>query len=429
MEWYDFLETQFCPFKKCLISKSVHDHADCVKRFVLLWPRGHAKTECTTINYVSWLVGNHPDIHVNIVSKTASLANDILLALITRFENDEKYIEVFGRLRPKDPKRWTSESLIVQRDEISKNPTIKATGMMGPITGGRNDVIILDDGIDEENVRTRLQFEKASLWFNKVLYPTLYPWGGIVVLGTRWHYADLYSDLLKTWPNQIKKSIQPDGSILWPDYWSKEKLEERHKQVGTVIFNLQYQNDPTGLEGDLLKSEWLHEYDVAPPSRCFNTAGVDPALGEGDNQAIATLATDPMSRQAYLTDVWCERLSFPLFLKKLQHLHDVNNYQRIYFEANAFQKVLSFLPELQNLPIVPVQTTKNKELRFIPMSSHFEAKRVLVNPLLNIRTEFWNEWVQFPRGEHDDALDATEIVCRQIKNDLPLEVGHVMPPW
>lgn len=404
-EWYEFLQHRFSPLKT--------GASDSVKRFLLLWPRGHAKTECTTINYVTWLVGCYPDVHVNIVTKTASLAEEILTAIITRFESDERYIDIFGELKPKIPKKWTSYELIVKRREISKNATIKATGLLGPITGGRNDLIVGDDIIDEENVRTPLQVEKARLWFNKVLYPTLYPWGGIIIVGTRWSYDDLYNDLLVTWPHDVKKALNDKGEPLWPEYWTREKLEDRRNQVGSIIFNCQYQNDPTGMEGDLLKSEWLHEWTVAPNSSCIRYAGVDPALGEGDLQSVATLCVDKQTGQAYLEDVYAERTSFPEFLKKIQHLHVLHDYAKIFIEANAFQKVLTFLQELSGLPMVTSQTVKNKEERFIPMSSHFESKRILVNPLLNMRSEFWMEWVQFPRGQHDDALDSVEIVTRE----------------
>lgn len=404
VEWYDFLQHKFSPLKSA---------PDATKRFVLLWPRGHAKTETTTVNYVSWLIGNYPDIHINIVTKTASLAEEILTAILTRIESDERFIEIFGELRPEIPKRWTSHEIIINRKEISKNATIKASGLLGPITGGRSDLIVCDDIIDEENVRTRLQIEKVQLWFNKVLYPTLYPWGAIIVIGTRWSYADLYDDLLQTWPHDVKQSITKDGTPLWPEYWTLEKLEERRKQVGSIIFNCQYQNDPTGMEGDLLKSEWLHEWTTPPQTTNMRYAGVDPALGEGDMQSVATLSIDKQSGQAYLEDVWAETLAFPDFLRKLQHLHDMNQYAKIYVETNAFQKILTYLPELKGLPIVTSQTVKDKESRFIPMSSHFEGSRILVNPLLNMKTEFWTEWVQFPRGQHDDALDAVEIVTRE----------------
>jgi len=375
------------------------------------------------MNYVSWLVGKYPDININVVSKTASLAESILTALITRFESDQHYLEVFGELKPHHPRKWTSQQIIVDRNEISKNPTIKATGLMGPITGGRSDLVICDDIIDEENVRTQLQLEKVQTWFDKILYPTLYPWGGIIVIGTRWHYADIYARFLENWPSQVKQAIQKDGSALWPEYWPLPKLEERRRQIGTIIFNCQYQNDPTGMEGDLLKAEWLHPWTGPPPPTCTYYAGVDPSLGERDYFGFATVAHDRRANQLYLVDVWAEHMPFPDILKhKIPQLHSQYKYAKIYMETNFWQKILTYLPELRGLPIVPVQTVRDKESRFIPMSSHFESKRVLVNPLLLNRGEFWLEWVQFPKGAHDDALDATELVVKQL-------VGVPQPAW
>jgi len=402
-------------------------HPEALKKFLLLWPRGHAKTETTTINYTSWLVGNYPDIHINIVTKTASLAEEILTALITRFESDEKYRTIFGSLKPAQPKKWTANELIVARGEISKNPTLKATGLMGPITGGRSDLIICDDIIDEENVRTPLQLEKVNTWFNKVLIPTLYPWGGIIVIGTRWSYADIYAELLQKWPSDMKQAIAKQGKALWPEYWSLDKLENRRNEIGTIFFNCQYQNDPTGMEGDLLKSEWLHSWEQQPIN-LPKFAGVDAALGEGDLCGIATECYDSRTNQAYLEDVWAKRISFPNFLEKLKQLHALHQYSKIFIESNAFQKVLIYVNELRGLPIVPTVTVHDKEQRFIAMSSHFEAKRVLVNPLLDRKSEFWLEWVQFPRGAHDDGLDAVEIVTRGTVGAQP-EPGIVEFEW
>jgi predicted phage terminase large subunit-like protein len=419
-DWYTILQPEnnlehFSPLKF---------HPKALKKYHVEWPRGHAKTETTSINYVSWLVGNYSNIHINIVSKTASLAESILTALMTRFEVDEKYKDVFGELKPADPRKWTSQQIIVNRTEISKNPTIKATGLFGPITGGRSDLVICDDIIDEENVGSHLQIEKVDTWFNKVLYPTLYPWGGVIVIGTRWHYADIYAHFLETWPNSVLKAIQHDGSVLWPEYWSLEKLEERRDAIGTIFFNCQYQNDPTGMEGELLKSSWLHDWENLPTSNCTYYAGVDPSLGEGDYFGIATLAYDRTINQAYLVDVWAEHMPFPTILKtKLPLLHSQYRYAKMYMETNFWQKLLMQMPELHGYPIVPIQTVKDKESRFIPMSSHFESKRVLVNPLINNqKSEFWLEWVQFPHGQHDDALDCVEMVVRNV-------VQTAQPAW
>ncbi|MCJ7767086.1 hypothetical protein MUP79_01665 [Candidatus Bathyarchaeota archaeon] len=403
--WYNLLQNEFSPLKS---------EPNKRKKQLILWPRGHAKTETTSVNYNSWLVGKYPDIHINLVTKTSTLAQEILTALITRFEVDERYREIFGELKPQNAKAWNSSEIIVKRNEISKNPTIKATGLMGPITGGRSDLVICDDVIDEENVTSRLQIEKASTWVHKVLFPTLYPWGAIIFIGTRWSYQDLYSELMEKWVGcvDVKQAIQQDGTALWPEYWSIQKLEERKREIGTIFFQCQYQNDPTGMKGDLLKAEWLHTYGVIPNSLTYY-AGVDPALGEGDMQAIATIGIDGQTKQVYLVEVWAETLPFPDFLAKLKEKHANYKYSKIWLESNAFQKVLMFIPELKSLPIAPSNTDKDKERRFIPMSSHFESNRILVNPLLiGARSEFWNQWVQFPRGRNDDALDAAEIAVR-----------------
>ena len=414
-KWYRLLEEDFSPIK---------GYDDKLKKYLQLWPRGHGKTT-GIILYILWLIGNYHDIHIQIVSKTASQAESICTAIMSTVEFDEKYKELFGELKPQQPIKWTSQQFIIERNEISKNPTVKATGLMGPITGGRNDLIINDDIIDEENVRTPLQIEKVSTWFNKVLYPTLYPWGAIIVIGTRWSYADLYSELLEAWPHSVLKAIREDGSALWPEYWSLSKLEERQKEIGTIIFNCQYQNDPTGMEGSLLKSEWLHSWEQPPFKENMRYAGVDPALGEGDLQAIAILSVDRATGQGFLEDVWADTLPFPLFLKKVEQLHSLHKFDKIFMEANAFQKVLLFVPELRGLPTVPTQTERDKEKRFISLSSHFESKRVLVNPLLQRRSEFWTEWVQFPRGQHDDAVDAVELVTRNVLGRFSAQISFL----
>jgi predicted phage terminase large subunit-like protein len=426
-EWYNKLQYKFSPLKS-------QPSTDYLKFLLQLWPRGHGKSEVTSFNYVSWLIGKYPDIHINIVTKTATLSEDILRALMTRMESDEHYIEIFGELKPHNAKCWTTNELIVNRREISKNPTIKATGLMGAITGGRSDLIICDDLIDEENTRSLLQLEKALTWHDKVLSPTLYPWGGEIAIGTRWHYADLYQTFINQYPKDapnisVKKAIIQEAKpelniepiVLWPEYWTYQKLIEKRVKVGSIIFDCQYQNDPTSMEGSLLKAKWLHSWDETSGfkqpqfDQMQHYLGVDPSLGESDYFGIAILAYDTRYHQGYLRDVWAEHLPFPTIIKnKLPELIQLYKPLKIYMETNFWQKLLTKMPELQGYPIVPVNTVKNKETRFIPMSSHFEAKRVLVNPLLLNRTEFWTEWVQFPRGQHDDAVDAVDLVVSHV---------------
>ena len=195
---------------------------------------------------------------------------------------------------------------------------------------------------------------------------------------------------------------------------------QKKADIGTVYFNSQYQNDPTSMTGDLLKAEWLHPWNetdnnFVPSSNLPKYAGIDPALGEGDLFAISTASYDRVLNRAYLYDVYAKLLPYPAAMQLILQLHGIHNYSKIYVESNAFQKVIMYMPQLQGLPIVPTVTSKGKEERLIPLSSHFESKRMTINPAwMYSQSEFFQQWVQFPRSAHDDALDCVEVMARNL---------------
>jgi phage terminase large subunit-like protein len=66
----------------------------------------------------------------------------------------------------------------------------------------------------------------------------------------------------------------------------------------------------------------------------------------------------------------------------IKRLHIKHQFVKLFVETNAFQKSLMYQQELQGLPLAESPTDRDKERRFISMSSHFESGRILVNPLL-----------------------------------------------
>jgi phage terminase large subunit-like protein len=61
------------------------------------------------------------------------------------------------------------------------------------------------------------------------------------------------------------------------------------------------------------------------------------------------------------------------------------------------------------------------------MSSHFETSRVLVNPTLKSPTnKFYQQWVEFPRGANDDALDAAELPVAKLLSKQQKRVGFAI---
>ena len=132
-EWYNLLQ----PMNDPAHFSPLPWHARALKQLHIEAPRKHAKSECISINYPSWLIGNYPEIRIGIVSKTAPLAEQTVAAIKNRIENDPRYFSIFGDLKPKNPQKWTDSEFYVNRKTISKFATLYALRSGRLVNGSR----------------------------------------------------------------------------------------------------------------------------------------------------------------------------------------------------------------------------------------------------------------------------------------------------
>jgi len=83
--WYSLLQ----PMNNPLHFSPLREHPSALKKFHFEAPRKHGKSQCVAINYPAWLIGNYPDIHITIVSKTATLSEESLSEIIRLVEGSE----------------------------------------------------------------------------------------------------------------------------------------------------------------------------------------------------------------------------------------------------------------------------------------------------------------------------------------------------
>lgn len=228
--------------------------------FLHLAPRGHSKTTTHTINFPIREIALNRNIRITICSNTVGQADSFAYEIMQQLESNELIKYIYGNFR--DENTWTSGRFIVKRNTISKDATVATAGVGGAILSRRTDLLIFDDILDEENTSTETQREKVKTWFWKVAMPTLVPTGRVIVVGTRWHYSDLYGELikLKGFKSRVDQAIDKDNKVLWPTMYSRKKLEKIKAMQGTIIFNCQYLNDPSGMQGNIFKGEWLKYY-------------------------------------------------------------------------------------------------------------------------------------------------------------------------
>jgi hypothetical protein len=229
----------------------------------------------------------------------------------------------------------------------------------------------------------------------------------------------------------IKFKAIEDGKSYWPEEWSLELLEKRKKLLGPRLFNYQYQNDPSGGDGNFLQSDWIHfvnEAEVPPLDELFIVQGIDPSFSEralADYFAVATLGRDS-NNQAWLLDVLVSHATLPEQLLIVKQQFSRWQPAMIAIEGGPGRALYDTLVSESMLPVVSVSNSlRAKEDRIKTMAIPFQNKQIIVpgiwdedderyGPATEGLKEFYDEWRVWPGGRYDDALDAVQIAIEQV---------------
>jgi hypothetical protein len=252
-------------------------HANSPGACGVLLPRGHAKTTAA-IHMIARLIGEREG-RVKVLIATASEADALKRSTAVRgLVASPRFAQVFGWARAGVAgDRWTEAAWTVRGAEgyVEKDATLRAGSLLGLKPGARADVLVCDDLVGPDENATARGRAKALDRYLAVIDPMLTPDAAVLFLGTRWHEDDLYRALVdRGIPFFTEKALADDGTALWPEGWSVEKLRAKRDAMGSALFNLQYQNDPSGLGGNLIRREWFRYVDRLP-ERGMRRVGVD----------------------------------------------------------------------------------------------------------------------------------------------------------
>lgn len=397
-EWYSYLQ----------------DEAN--KKIIVLAPRGHSKSVSFTNNFPLWSLAKNPNLRIVIASNTSSQAQGFLRDIVSHIEENQYFKDCFGNLKSKDPIKWTDNEIIVQRNQLMKDPSISCVGTSGAVLSKRADIIICDDILDEENTATSNQRQKVKNWFHSVLMPVLEPEGRLVIVGTRWHFNDLYSEFLKDDSFDVRKvyrAIKEDGTPLWKERFSLEELEKRKKSAGSVIFSQQYQNEPMSEDTALFPRKNIKFYnpDDINLDELSIFGAIDPAISQketADYSAFITIGVDEDGK-IYVLDVARGHYSPTQLIDIVLDKYKFYKHSSIGFEVVAFQRVLK--DELDRVsakrriyvPTTELKADKDKKRRATKLVPYFENGLIF---LKENQENLIDELTSFPLGKHDDTVDA-----------------------
>jgi predicted phage terminase large subunit-like protein len=400
---------------------------DDIKKKMLLVMRGAGKSEIARA-YITWYALNHPNERILVCSDTDSKAQSFVRAIKHTLESGNVK-NVYGGVRGKV---WTDHTLFFNtRTEIYPEGNITACGCeSGAVTGKHFDMILIDDIVSFSSTRSELQRSRVREWLLTSLLPTLMAKGNITCVSTRYHQADIYATMIDRL-NYDVLIIPPirDGKATCFLRPIEDEIDERgiiqrqglnsiKRELGSVIYSLQYNNDVSLLaEKNIIHASWINYYTELPQEIDDVIISVDLAIGlkdENDYTCIGVWGRDS-DNNIYLMTYVNERFTFNQTINSILKLVDIYSPQRVLVEDIAFQK--STIQELVRLcsttVIEGVTPITDKRSRLIYVSNLFENRQIFFNHKHQLIVD---QIVYFPQ-EFDDGADMTSQALAYYKEN------------
>lgn len=202
------------PFLKTVYHALQYEHDD----LLIMGPRGSAKSTSVTINYMTWRIGRNNLMRFMLAVASVE-AQGIAFGrqLEQIMTQNERYIKIFGALKPSDPGKWTQTEKIVNRREPPggmKDATVSIVGLNSNIPSKRAEEIILDDIVTQDNAYSDKERASTRRFVLQSLRPILVPGGRMIVVGSRWDERDLYAELAQQWGLKFPDASDIDINAL-----------------------------------------------------------------------------------------------------------------------------------------------------------------------------------------------------------------------
>lgn len=429
------------------------------KQFSLwLMPRSHLKTSTMTEAGSLWEVINH-DGNLRILIGNAKLDNavDILANIRNCVEHNEVFRWLFPEycpdLAPKSVRsrcKWLTHRLDFPCSKYAgrREGNLEIIGVEASLVSKHYDVIILDDPINDINTTTKDYRDKIYRWFKNLLQLRHDLTTSIIrLIGTRWHFDDLYSRLIKNeyalreekrsrglkvtprlwiYLRQVVEKVESGGQTIvgyddvqpiWPERFTAVAIEELRyaDNIGSYIFSCQYMNNPLPEEDAIFKHsdiDIIDEYAIPEDLVYFVACDIAVEDIEFGDWWVITVAGFDSHGEMYVREIIREKLLTSTFLQQLGQIVRKWKPVKVGIETTAFQKTLLKIYKQWavknniNIPWVEMERGNRSKLkRFLALQPRVERGDFHIEE--GIRNCDWciEEMTTYPRSTYDDILD------------------------
>jgi hypothetical protein len=351
----------------------------------IMAPRSHGKTQQIARARILWELGRstlpepafRPDLRIKLIQNTDEKASETIQQVRRDIESDARLHAVFPDLEADPRAEWTKHKVYVKRAGNLKDASIEGAGILSSATGGRADLIFLDDVCDLRNSVLEPARRRAVVSaYDAVIFNLREPWTRFAAIGTAWHELDLNAELQRrgdVWRWQVYRVQDNPGAafrVLWPGKWDEPELLRSYAN-NPREFERAFNNRPY-LEGESVV-DWsavvaCMDANLTLGKPAFNCAtriaGYDLAVSMADDSSSFAWAVLGMGGGGKIVplELGQAKLPFRQQVETVRRIAAQWGPQLHVVENNAYQDALvqQLRAEAAYLPVVGQTTGKNK---------------------------------------------------------------------
>ncbi len=402
------------------------------KRVIVNVPPRSLKSFFVSVVLPAFALGKNPNIKIICVSYSQELA-------IKHASGFRKIVESSwyrSLFRVGDPVKNTEIEY-----ETAGGGFRYTTSVEGTFTGRGGDIFIVDDPLNATEALSKTSRERVNNWFTGTLSSRLddKQAGTIIVVMQRLHQDDLSGFLLEQggWchmkfpaiaPTAMEVPLSASRTFLWTEGTPLDEvreplsvLNEIRRQMGVDGFHAQYGQEPVPAGGNLLKREWIRRVDQLPAPQPGDeiVQSWDTAMKATDNSdySVCLIFLVRNKNEYYLIDVFRGRPEFPE-LAKLVMSH-AQKYQASAILIEDHGSGTSLIQEVKHRGlqgVIGCRPSSDKISRMQAQTPKLESGSLILPRSAHWLDAFTTEYLAFPRGRHDDQIDALSQFLEWRKN-------------
>lgn len=438
-----------------------------IQKLVINIPPGHAKSTLAAVAFPTWVWIKKPEWR----GIFASYAHDLAVRDAVKARNvmeSEWYQNAFVLGRDGMP-AWKLSDDMNRKDFYTNTKTGMRLSMSvgSKATGFRGNCVLVDDPLNAKEAPSKIARDEAIFWWDQVMSTRVNnpSKDAKVIIMQRLHEDDLAGHVLRSagyehlkLPSEFNPAKRCRVYVRMPGIEERVTLfEDPRTEKGELLFPAlypqmalaearsvlrdgyagQHDQEPTAAEGGMFKYKWLRFYkspwfgdrprecltrDESPaidlPANMYLIGSVDASFKDNaDNDPVSIQIWGAWKAMRFLIDNFTGVLNEPETEEKIKTFRTKYPKVRKWLvedKANGpaiVQRLRSQIPG-----IMEVTPEGGKESRAYAVQPLFQAYQIYMPDGAPWLQSYADELCAFPRGRHDDQVDATSQALNHLCN-------------